>query len=158
MHAQLTREGQIPVKLDIGSFFECEPIKGRTNHPIAKELVVDIDINDYDMVRTCCQGKQCCSRCWKFLAAALTLLRTSFEEDFDFHNFMCVFSGRRGVHMWVCDRRAIMLQVPQRRSVISYLMLTTGNEHAQSYLCENTLREVRVDDRKRKDELKKHLL
>jgi DNA primase small subunit len=142
--SQLTRESQTPAKIDIGAFFEQEPVKGRPNKPTAKELVIDIDINDYDQVRTCCQGKKCCAKCWQFMAVAITILIDSFKLDFGFSNFLVVFSGRRGVHLWVCDEKALGLQVGQRRAVISYLKLIAGNETVNSLLCENTLREERV--------------
>lgn len=43
---------------------------------------------------------------------------------------MYVFSGGRGVHIWVCDERARKLKDPIRRSLVDYLELVTGNDKA----------------------------
>ena len=39
-----------------------------------RELIFDIDMDDYDGVRQCCQGKSVCSRCWHFMAIAIRVL------------------------------------------------------------------------------------
>ena len=42
--------------------------------PQRRELVFDIDMTDYDEIRTCCQDKGMCKRCWGFIAAATDVL------------------------------------------------------------------------------------
>lgn len=39
--------------------------------PVQRELVIDIDISDYDELRTCGSGGHICSRCWPFMAVAI---------------------------------------------------------------------------------------
>jgi len=39
--------------------------------PSQRELVIDIDISDYDELRTCGSGGHICSRCWPFMAVAI---------------------------------------------------------------------------------------
>lgn len=39
--------------------------------PVQRELVIDIDISDYDELRTCGSGGHICSKCWPFMAVAV---------------------------------------------------------------------------------------
>jgi DNA primase catalytic subunit len=65
----------VPVKLDIGPVYPA-PAKDHNSFPknfdpVQRELIFDIDMDDYDGVRTCCEGATVCHRCWRFMAAAV---------------------------------------------------------------------------------------
>lgn len=49
--------------------------------PELRELVFDIDMTDYDEVRTCCSGGNICRRCWGFIAAAVKVLDQSLRGE-----------------------------------------------------------------------------
>lgn len=52
---------------------------------------------------------------------------------------MFVFSGGRGLHIWVNDKRARELKDSVRKSLVDYLELVTGNVRADSLLAEKVV-------------------
>jgi DNA primase small subunit len=138
-------ENSLPDKIDIGAVFNMAPKHyreynvigpsgmnsgGSNFRPIERELVFDIDMDEYDDVRTCCKGAQVCQRCWTFIAAAVRCINETLRQDFGFKHIMFVFSGRRGVHCWVCDEAARKLPNDQRSALAEYMQLIAGPKGA----------------------------
>lgn len=115
-----------PTRFEVGAVYAVNP-KERKNlpksamKPLTKELVFDIDLTDYDEIRTCCSGTDICQKCWRFIQVASEILDASLREDFGFKHLIWVFSGRRGAHCWVSDARARQLDETTRRSIVEYL-------------------------------------
>jgi DNA primase small subunit len=117
-----------PHKIDIGAVFSAHPsehnsIDPSKFKPVERELVFDIDMTDYDVVRTCCTGANICKRCWPFMTMAVKCVDKALREDFGYRNILWVYSGRRGVHCWVGDSEARALSNEARSAVVEYLSL-----------------------------------
>lgn len=122
-----------PQKIDIGAIHTREPANkaayaGDAYVALEKELVFDIDMDDYNDIRSCCASEKgkVCHKCWVFMTIAIKVLHHALTEDFGFEHILFVYSGRRGVHCWVADERARALNEEQRVKLCNSLHLV-GN-------------------------------
>lgn len=124
-----------PSRFEIGPVYSANPrdrkaLRKAAFRPIQKELVFDIDLTDYDDVRTCCDKANICRKCWQFITVAIKIMDIALREDLGFRHIMWVYSGRRGAHAWVCDKKARMMDDTKRRSVAAYLEVIKGGVQA----------------------------
>ena len=93
---------------------------------IERELVLDIDLNDYNDVRKriCeCKESNVCTICWILITAGVQVLDHLIRDDFGYNDLLWVFSGRRGVHCWIRDPGARVLSDEARSAFASYLSI-----------------------------------
>ncbi|OQO01144.1 hypothetical protein B0A48_13387 [Cryoendolithus antarcticus] len=118
-----------PLRFEIGPQYTINPrdrktvLKAGSFRPVMKELVFDIDMTDYDPIRTCCTGAKICHKCWQFIIMAIKVVDVALREDFGFQHVLWVYSGRRGAHAWVSDKRARTMDDAKRRAIANYLVL-----------------------------------
>ena len=125
-----------PSRFEIGPVYTANPRDRKTLRkstafrPVAKELVFDIDLTDYDQIRTCCSKANICHKCWSFVTMAIKVVDTALREDFGFQHIMWVYSGRRGAHAWVSDKRARSMDDHKRKALAGYLEVIKGGTHS----------------------------
>ena len=116
-----------PSKMDIGALFTA-PVSRHAELPafeaVSKEFVLDIDLTDYDDIRSCCKGGEVCVSCWRWMVVAIRILNKVLRETFGCQHVLWVYSGRRGVHGWVCDPRVRRWNNSVRSHVVEYLTYT----------------------------------
>lgn len=135
---------RVPAKIDIGPVFSADPSRraaysGGAFVPLEREFVIDIDMTDYDDIRA---GKTADAAAlaessdadWVYMTAAIAVLDAALRRDLGFEHLLWVYSGRRGVHCWVCDRRARLMTDEVRSAVAAYLQVYKGTEAGRARL------------------------
>jgi DNA primase small subunit len=122
----------MPSRFEIGPIYTTNPRDRKTLRkssafkPLAKEICFDIDLTDYDDIRTCCDKANICIKCWQFITMAIKVIDVALRDDFGFKHIMWVYSGRRGAHAWVCDKKARQMDDQKRRAIAGYLEVIKG--------------------------------
>lgn len=126
----------MPSRFEIGPVYSTNPRDRKTLRnssafkPLSKELCFDIDLTDYDDIRTCCDKATICNKCWQFMTMAIKVVDVALREDFGFKHIMWVYSGRRGAHAWVCDKKARSMDDQKRRAIANYLEVIKGGSQS----------------------------
>ncbi|EPE26046.1 Prim-pol [Glarea lozoyensis ATCC 20868] len=122
----------MPSRFEIGPVYTTNPRDRKTLRkssafkPLAKELCFDIDLTDYDDIRTCCDKANICIKCWQFITMSIKVIDVALRDDFGFKHILWVYSGRRGAHAWVCDKKARQMDDQKRRAIAGYLEVVKG--------------------------------
>ncbi|KAL8700302.1 MAG: hypothetical protein Q9201_005521 [Fulgogasparrea decipioides] len=149
-----------PSRFEIGPQYTTNPRDRKTLRkstafrPLAKELVFDIDLTDYDEIRTCCDKANICRKCWSFITMAIKVVDGALRDDFGFEHILWVFSGRRGAHAWISDKRARTMDDQKRKAIAGYLEVIKGG--AQSGKKVNVKRPLHPHLARSLDILKEH--
>jgi len=115
---------KLPFKIDIGAIFSATPRdhkKFKVFEPAQREFIIDIDLTDYDFLDVDVKRLETCDRCWPLMALAMKVLSRALTDDFGFEHLLWVYSGRRGIHCWVCDPRARAMSNEVRSAVADFL-------------------------------------
>ncbi|EAX88441.1 DNA primase, eukaryotic-type, small subunit, putative family protein [Trichomonas vaginalis G3] len=117
-----------PQRMEIGPVY-THPIAIRQQQspgefrPKSKELIFDLDADDFKDIKCCCGDSEICEKCWPYMHCAIDCLTTILRTNFGFKKIFPVFSGRRGIHIWVCDKKARELSAAVRDKIVHYLNL-----------------------------------
>jgi DNA primase small subunit len=59
---------------------------------------------------------------------AIKVVENALRDDFGFKHILWVYSGRRGAHAWVCDKKAREMSDEKRKAIAGYLELLRGGD------------------------------
>jgi len=116
-----------PDSFQLGGIFEQTPtqevreLNKRGVITATGPMVIDIDMNDYDRSLVCACGNEAkmCDVCYQtLLVPAQRILDYLLCEIYGFQQTFKVFSGKRGMHVWVLDKRCWEWTKEQRTSFI----------------------------------------
>jgi DNA primase catalytic subunit len=90
-------------------------------------LVLDVDATDYEDIRTCVCGKEkrVCKVCWDQYVVTTVDVIISVCKRLGFKRIQTVFSGRRGMHVYVLDEKACSL-LPEQREMVAKRIKNKG--------------------------------
>ena len=91
-------------------------------------------MTDYDPIRTCCSNADICKKCWAFIAAAVEILDSAIRREFGYEKLLWVYSGRRGIHLWISDKEAMELNDQERKALVSWLTIMHGGKESSKKL------------------------
>ncbi len=111
-----------PINISMSAIW---PVEGFITDPeskrfVEKEIVLDIDMNDYSWLRepicACGDEKRCCDLCWIVFIRKITIpyVKHVLEDIWGFKEIYYVYSGRRGIHIHIQDERAMLMNKQQR--------------------------------------------
>jgi len=142
----------LPWRLEMGAIYSV-PVEERSllgldaMVPVQKELIFDIDIDEtFDELRCCgCVEKKFCRKCWPLVTAQAHVIDLFLKHLYDFKHVLWVYSGRRGVHCWVLDKKAMQMSERGRRLLTENFTthykndLATFAENPQKYYLSDTI-------------------
>lgn len=117
-------------KLNIGAVFDKSPRKRwecsdvDAPKPVQREFVIDIDLDDYSRFGIQKDSLEDCDAFFGLVSVGLYVCVNVLRETFGFEHILAVYSGRRGGHLWVCDKRACLLSDAERHAIVSFLRPT----------------------------------
>jgi len=111
-----------PSRIDVGPYYGAEPRLRYTEAemlPLRREFVIDIDVDDYGVLRSC-NCAAICTHCWPLVAVAAQTVDFLLRRKFGLTDLQWFFSGRRGVHCWCLDTEAAVFTDTFRQAICDY--------------------------------------
>lgn len=119
------------LKVHVGAVYDEQPCHKKKLRSISsqlRELVFDVDINDYSNFGIDSDDVEACDAAWPIVGHGLLVVSALLREHFGFRNFMLVYSGRRGAHLSVYDARACALTDEARGAIVSFMQPNGGTK------------------------------
>lgn len=116
---------QLAIKPGLGSTLHLGPEYSEASHraripgveATGKQLPFDLDLTDVAFLSVPKSSQAANDRFVRLIFGQVHVLKSIMSEVFGFQHFLPVYSGRRGVHLWVLDERAHRLTNGARKSI-----------------------------------------
>jgi len=105
--------------------------------PVRRELVFDLDLTDYDFLTLeTPEGDvdaEACDKAWCVCAVGIFVLQWLLRNAFGFQEFVVVYSGRRGAHLYVCDDKAMDLPDDVRGAITDFFKFVPSEDGQRAH-------------------------
>ena len=105
--------------------------------PVRRELVFDLDLTDYDFLELeTPEGDvdaDACDKAWCVCAVGIFILQRLLKNAFGFQEFVVVYSGRRGAHLYVCDDKAMGLPDDVRAAITDFFKFVPSEDGQRAH-------------------------
>lgn len=114
-------------KLNVGAQMNQRPglrwkcPSGQEPKPMQSELRFDFDIGDYDYLGVHKSDIPGNDEVFACVGIAMAVTADVMRHEFGFQHILPVYSGRRGGHLWICDKKACLLTDSARRAIIEFM-------------------------------------
>ncbi|KAL0248891.1 hypothetical protein GEMRC1_004125 [Eukaryota sp. GEM-RC1] len=129
------KEGTIPERFEIGAIYNI-PLQHKQlagAYPVSREFVIDIDTDDYDVVRRCHQKSSYCSSCFALLSHGAYVVTHLLKHCFNLTDVIWIYSGRRGLHGWVVDKGSRKMSNTLRSRIAKFLNLVSSRDPGELF-------------------------
>lgn len=114
---------KLPSAIHIGPIYHQQKDSNGNRTVKSRELIFDIDLNDYGELRACCKSeKRACKKCWKYAQFSIRIL-DRFLRGYGFNKIFFFYSGMKGFHCWVFDESACNLSRMARETLLNDLKI-----------------------------------
>lgn len=144
-----------PTRIDIGAVYSARPSEKKSIAqgsfvPVEKELVFDIDMTDYDDIRTCCQDKRICRCCWRFVASSIKLLDNTLRSNLLLAHTMSIYLCFKIaiLHVFVHFSLLFCCQSLDDFGFEHILWVFSGRRGAHGWICDDRARSLDTAGRK----------
>lgn len=109
--------------LHLGPHYNEDAHRARTPavHAVGKQLPFDLDLTDVTFLNIPKTDQSANDRFVRIIFGQVHILRAILHEVFGYEHFLNVYSGRRGVHLWVLDARADALADEARKAICAMI-------------------------------------
>jgi len=119
---ELAVKAGVGASIHLGPYYDDAASRARGKGIVSKQLPFDLDLTDLSFLGVLKKDQTCNDRFSRLVFGHAHILRSILHEVFGFEHFLPLYSGGRGVHLWVLDERANALSEETRKGIC--LMMT----------------------------------